>query len=105
MEGIVYSTTGWSFSFHHDGGILMVSGRLYSTKSWDKATILLSVLVVLLKETDSSPMPQRTCALWGGNSMTIMRAGSYYRDMDASLLMCSFPFGVLLSLRRSNILG
>ena len=62
---VTTDTTCWLCRSHHPRSILMVGGKVSSTRSQEKAKIFPSVLVPLVKETGRCSTPQTTCTCWG----------------------------------------
>ena len=100
-ETIYTDTTGRSCIYHQSGRILMVEGRVSSTRSQEKAKIFPSMFVVLVKETARCYMPQRTLTCQGRPSTTTAGERKYSRERDASVSRRYFPSGVMLSSRIS----
>ena len=97
-------TTGLYSIANHSGGILMEVGRIYSTKSLEKAKIFPYVDVSFVKETDRRSMTHRTLIWWGGPLVMTSIDGRSLKDRDASVFSHIFYSRMYSSLRRSNIL-
>ena len=79
--------TGRSLRSYQPSLIAMVGGVSPSTMLRDKAIMWPSSVVLLLYDKGSFLMPQRTL-MWQFVSSTVMRrAGLYFRDKDANLLI------------------